>query len=114
MVSARQALFTVATPFPGLPFVTSFLDTWRHHILPNRPYLTGREDWISATLSFPAAVCAGSTNPGYLAFINQTITSPGRGSPLVVFADPLDQVVASAGYRIDFRDLSPHRILWTP
>ncbi len=108
----RQALFTVATPFPGLPSVTLFSDTWHHHILPNRPYLIGREDWIWATVSSPSAVCAGTTNPGYLAFVNQTITSPGRGSPLVVFVDPLDQVVATAGFRIDFRDLGTHRILW--
>ena len=107
-------MFTVATPFWGLPFVTLLWDTWHQHILPNRPYLLGREDWISATVSSPSAICSGTTNPGYVAFVNQTITSPRRGSPLVVFADPLDQVVASAGYRIDFRDLNLHRILWVP
>jgi hypothetical protein len=74
----------------------------------------GREDWISATVSSPSAVCAGTTNPGYLAFVNRTIVSPASASLLVVFADPVDRVVVSAGYRIDFRDLGPHRILWVP
>lgn len=110
----RQPLFRVATPFSGLPLVTLFSDTWHLHSLPNRPYLIGREDWISATVSSPSAVCGGTTNPGYLAFVNQTITSPGRGSPLVAFADPLDQVVVTAGYRLDFRNLSLHWILWVP
>ena len=114
VIGTRQVLLTIATPFPGLPLVTLFSDTWRDHILPNRPYLTGREDWISATLSSPSAVCAGSTNPSYLAFVNRTIVSARSGSPLVVFVDPLDQVVVSAGYRIDFHDLSQHRILWVP
>jgi len=110
----RQALFTVTTPFSGLPLVTLFSDTWYQHILPNRPYLIGRKDWVSATLSSPSAICAGTTNPGYVAFVNQAIVSVRRQSPLVVFADPNDQVVASAGYRVDFRDLGRHRILWLP
>ena len=114
MIGTRQVLLTTATPFPGLPLVTLFSDTWRDHILPNRPSLMERENWISATLSSPSAVCAGTTNPGYLAFVNRTIVSSGSGSPLVVFVDPVDRVVVSAGYRIDFRDLGRHRVLWVP
>jgi len=66
------------------------------------------------TLSFPLAVCAGTTNPGYVAFLSQNLASPGSGSPFVVFVDPVARAVATAGYRADFRDLERHRVLWLP
>ena len=114
MTPARAILFTVATPYPALPNVTLFADTWQNHIVPQRPYLLGHADWLSGTLAAPSAVCAGTTNPGYLAFVSGAIVSSGRRSPFVVFVDPIDRIVVTAGYRIDYRDLGAHTVLWVP
>ena len=49
----EAGLSTVATPFWGLPFVTLLWDTWHQHILPNRPYLLGREGLDIGDSLFP-------------------------------------------------------------
>jgi hypothetical protein len=72
---------------------------------------------VIGTLGAPSVVCAGTSNPNYLAFINTGVTSPGSGSPFVVFVDPYASplpALASFGYRRDFRDLTGHTVLWLP
>jgi hypothetical protein len=72
---------------------------------------------VTETLGAPSIVCAGTTNPNYLAFVNTAVISPGSGSPFVVFVDPSaipQPALASFGYRRDFRDLTGHKVLWLP
>ena len=85
------------------------------HMTPER-LTDGWESNVSMTLQNPSFVCVGTTNPGYLSFINHEISSPRGGSPFVVFVDPESSpapVVASFGYRRDFKDMANHTILWS-
>jgi hypothetical protein len=77
----------------------------------------GLQQMTIETLNSPSVVVSGTTNPGYVAFINQRKVSPGSSSPFVVFVDPTGKpkpAVASLGYRRDFKDVQGHKVLWLP
>lgn len=74
-----------------------------------------RRSNITITLTNPTVVLEGTSNPGYVVFLNESVTSPNRKSPFAVFVDPQGHpmpAVASIGYRIDFKDLTRHKQLW--
>jgi hypothetical protein len=114
LTTSLTPLFTIGTPYPGASMVTLYHHTWEQHILPHRPELAGNEVWLRTTLSEPSIICAGTTNPAHVAFLNLSIVSPGGQSPLAVFVNPANKMVVSAGYRRDFRNLEQHRVLWVP
>jgi hypothetical protein len=112
----RDVAFTVRTPFPAAPEVVCYQDTWDIHI-PAVRRVPDAQQIVMTTLSQPSVIVAGTTNPGYVAFVNQAQLSPNSGNPFVVFVDPEGKpipAVASIGPRRDFRDLSQHTIIWSP
>lgn len=114
LVDSPTPIFTISTPYSGASMVTLHKHVWEKHILPYRPFLHGRQEWISHTLASPTVVCAGTTNPQHVASVNSNIISAGSNSPFAVFVHPVNQMVVSAGYRRDFRDLTSHTVLWLP
>jgi hypothetical protein len=70
------------------------------------------------TLSIPSVIVSGTTNPGYIAFVNQNLVTES-GSPFVVFVAPNAKpmpALASLGFRKDFADIQGqgHQVLWSP
>jgi hypothetical protein len=113
MSGDRKPLFNVATPFPGSPRVTLFQDTWTEHILPGHLEMTGKEADVQAVVTSPTLILAGSTNPNYVAYVNDMVTS-SRGTPLAVIVDPQEQVICTAYYNRSFKVISPEQVLWSP
>jgi len=112
----RQSLFIVTTPYEAAAEVVCYVDTYQYHLQLERQ-LPEMRQIAENSLEAPQAVVAGTSNPDYVAFVNQDVTSPGSGNPFVVFVDPKAQpmaAVASWGYRRDFKDLSRHTVLWLP
>ncbi|MBK5957929.1 hypothetical protein CCR97_06855 [Rhodoplanes elegans] len=111
----RDPYFMATTPFAGAPTVVCWRETWERKLGPAGRTGPGTESLVVRTLAEPTAVVAGTSNPGYLAFVNAREVSPGSGAPFVVFVDPLGvpwPAVASIGYRRDFKDLTRHVLLW--
>jgi hypothetical protein len=118
----RKPLFIVTTPYAPTAAVVCYQDTWETHIPAVRRLDPGVQQVVVRTLSQPSVIVTGTTNPGYVAFVNQTDVTPNSGSPFVVFVDPkavnwLNKpmpAVASIGHRRDFRDITGHDVLWLP
>jgi hypothetical protein len=111
----REPIFVVTTPYSGVQSVVCYHDTWHIHLAPAGRLFPGAREATIQTLEEPSAVCLGTTNPEYLAFVNQNIASSGNRKPFVVIVDPKGNplpAVASIGFRRDFANLSPHTILW--
>ena len=112
----RQPLFIVTTPYEATPEVVCYVDTYQFHLQLERR-LPDMLQIAEESLQSPQAVVAGTSNPNYVAFVNQEVTSPTSRNPFVVFVDPHAEpmaAVASWGYRRDFKDLSEHTVLWLP
>ena len=112
-VSGSTPKFVITTPYPGLPRVTLLTSTWLSHVV-YRPELIGMEPVVATTLAAPEAVCAGTSDPRNIVFVNQTERSPRGKSPFVVIVNPEHALVDSMGYRREFRDLTEHSVLWAP
>jgi len=113
----RQPLFVVQTPYPATPKVVCFKDTWERKFVPAGRVQQDTKRIVISTLEKPSAICLGTSNPGYLAFVNASDVSQGSGHPYVVFVDPnanLLPTVASIGPRREYKDLKEHTILWLP
>jgi hypothetical protein len=113
----REVLFTVQTPYQGASTVVCYRDTWEQHVAFSRTQTPGIQLSVMKTLQAPSIVCEGTSNPNYIAFVNTVVTSPGSGSPLVVFVDPHakpDPRFATFSFRRDFRNLSSFSVLWSP
>jgi hypothetical protein len=113
MSGDRKPLFSVNTPFPAAPSVTLYEDTWTKHIVPGHLELAGKEADIQTVVTSPSVVVAGSTNPNYVAYVSDTVTSSG-GTPLAVIVDPQEQVICTAYYNRSFKVISPEQVLWSP
>lgn len=114
LIVPRQQLFVVETPYEAAPQVVCYVDTLESHIASDRQKLASA---AKLSLTAPSAVVTGTTNPEYIAYVNQGDISSGAGSPFVVFVDPAAEplpAVATWGYRRDFKDLSKHTVLWLP
>lgn len=113
-MSDRKTIIAVTTPYSGAAFVVCYEDTLTNKIIPANRVPGDPTPYIVSALENPTAVCVGTTNPDYLAFVNQSEVSFGRQHPFVVFVNPTGPqgVVASIGYRRDFKDLGPHNVLW--
>jgi len=112
----RQPLFIVTTPYDAAPQVVVYHDTMTIHI-PMARQIADLHQYTTTTLSSPSVVVSGTSNPGYVAFVNQNILSSGSQAPFVVFVDPEGNplpAVASVGFRRDFKDLTRHMVLWSP
>jgi hypothetical protein len=110
----RQPLFVAETPYPETPKVVCYEDTYVNHIPASRRGPESREK-AAKSLNQPNAVVKGTSNPGYVAFVNSDDSSNTQGSPFVVFVDPTGRpmpTVASMGHRRDFRELHRHEVLW--
>lgn len=117
MTRTREPYFVVSTPYPGAAKVVCYKETWDTKLTEAGRVTDTTRVVTEQTLTSPAAVVAGTSNPGYIAFVNQSAGSPGSGSPFVVFVDPQGNpmpAVASVGQRRDFKDLNKHTILWQP
>jgi hypothetical protein len=111
----RQFLFTVATPLQSAQTVVCYHDTWEIHLPATRRDLGTQI--VMDTLSAPTVILQGTTNQGYVVFLNQALTSASSKSPFAVIVDPEGNplpAVASFGFRRDFTDLSGHSVLWLP
>lgn len=114
-MSGREKFFSVSTPFDGAKTVVCYTNTWHDKIIPAKRVPNESPELVMSTLKDPTFVVSGTTNPGYLVFINQSVVSPRTGSPFVAIVDPDGQpepVLASVGHRKEFIDLSKHSILW--
>lgn len=112
----RDTYFVAQTPYEGAPIVACYVDTYDLHVPDNRktPETLGK---ARTTLENPDVVVKGTTNPGYVAFVNSAVTGNTSASPMVVIVDPTGEptaAVASLGQRRDFKDLSGHEVLWPP
>jgi hypothetical protein len=111
----RPILSQIETPYFGGRGVILYDETFNEHIPIDRR-TPEAVTFVSQTLQKPSFICQGTTNPGYLSFVNHEISSLGNGSPYVVFVDPeADQAptVASFGFRRDFKSMENHTILWS-
>ena len=88
MVKERKVAFSAQTPFPAAPEVVCYQDTWQVHIPAVRRVGPNVKDLVVTTLSQPSVIVTGTSNPGYVAFVNQTTLSPNSGAPFVVIVDP--------------------------
>lgn len=70
---------------------------------------------VISTLESPTVILQGTTEPGYVIYLNQEFTSP-RNSPLAVVVDPSANplpAVATFGFRKDFKDISQKIVVWS-
>lgn len=114
--ATRQPYLVAETPYDGARKVVFYEDTLKYHVPAARKTSAIREN-IEGALTRPDAVVRGTTNPGFVAFVNSTTVSSASGTPFVVFVDPEAApmpAVATAGHRRDFKDLSRHDVLWVP
>lgn len=109
--TALTSIFTVKTPVPGLPEVSLRQDTWDRHIVPNHPYMAGRQELVRVTVMAPTVVVQGTSNPEYLVFVNHEETSSG-GSPLTVMINPEIQIIVTSLYHRSFRVYAPESVIW--
>lgn len=115
MADTRQPLFTVQTPYSGAQTVVCWQDTWLFHVDATRRDLGHQV--VIGTLEAPSVILQGTTNPGYLVYLNESFISPGHQSPFAVIVDPQANplaAVASFGFRRDFKNLTGQTIVWTP
>lgn len=113
----RTPAFVATTPYASVSQVVCYDDTWTTHIPSIRRSSPDVMQIVTTTLQAPSVIVAGTTNPTYLAFVNQEVISERTGSPFVVFVDPSANpmpALASFSYRKDFRDLTRHLVLWQP
>ena len=111
----RPTAIRVETPYEGATVVVCYQDTMTRKIIPAKRVDGDPIPIISRTLRDPAAVCTGTSNPGYIAYVNTSEVTPGSQTPFVVFVDPKGSplpAVASVGFRRDYADLSGHTVLW--
>jgi hypothetical protein len=109
---SRKPLFTVPTPFPGVQQLTLFQDTWENHIVTGHVYMSGRETTVHAIASSPSVVLSGGNpNPGYVVYLNQSLTTL-RGSPIAVIVDPHERVIVTAYPDRSLRIIESGRVLW--
>lgn len=106
----RTSVFTVTTPYHGAPQVTLMEDTWQEHIVSGHGEMADHQPTVKNALQKPKAVVSGTNEAGNVGFVSDVL-SP-NGSPIVVFVNPADQVVVTAGYNRGFKDLSQHVLLW--
>jgi hypothetical protein len=118
VTDTRKPFFIVETPYEPVSKVVCYQDTWALKLMPAGRVGVDTQKHAILTLSTPSVIVSGTTNPGYTAFVNQSVLSKS-GSPFVVFvasdAKPLP-ALASLGYRQDFRDIQGqgHEVLWSP
>lgn len=113
MSKDRKPLFVVPTPLPGLPRVTLFADTWLDHIVQQHPYMQGKKTVVQATVSTPSVIMPGTSNPNYVVFVNQSVTS-SAGNPLTVMINPKDQIIVTALFNRTFKIIVQEKALWLP
>jgi hypothetical protein len=116
LAESRQPRFVAFTPYSGAQRVVCYEDAWKGKFVPNQR-VPADATVVVKSLEAPTAVCLGTTNPTYFAFVNQSETSATSNNPFVVFVDPSANpmpTVVSMGYRRDFSDLSKHTVLWLP
>lgn len=104
----------VDTPYPGAPRVVCYRGLWERKLERRSPHGTTAN--VVRALSNPSSVYAGTSNRAYIAFVSHADRS-SNGSPFVVIVDPNAHplpVIASIGYRRDFKDHRRHQVLWQP
>jgi hypothetical protein len=113
VIFERKPLFVTETPFPRVPAATLFEDTWLEHIVRGHVYMQGREAEVRAVVASPTAVVSGTSNPDYVVFLNQSVTTSG-GTPLAVIVDPQEQIICTAYYNRSLKVVAADRVLWLP
>jgi hypothetical protein len=109
----RKPLFTVPTPWDRVPKVTLFEDTWRDHIEKRHVFLAGKETVIQSIVSMPTHILPGTTNPDYVIYVNDTITTPG-GTPLAVIVNPEEQIICTAYPSRSLKVIPMEQAIWLP
>jgi len=115
METGRALFLTVLVPFLENKAVILYRDTVNFHI-PVERRNPNIEQMITQTLVAPRFICVGTTNPGYICFVNDSFASKNTGSPFVVFVEPNSlphPTIVSFGYRRDFKDMEKQMILWS-
>lgn len=107
---ARSVLFEIHSPYLRALCVVLYRDSWDIKIAKRTDF---HEEWIIETVTHPANIVRGTTNPNHLAFVSGKRFSR-NGSPLVVFVSEMDYPcpIVSVGFRRDFQDLRGHVVLW--
>jgi hypothetical protein len=113
VADGRKPLFVIATPLEGLSNVTLYEDTWTDHIVKGHPVMADKQELVRMTTAAPTVITLGTSNQGYMVFVNQAETS-SSGSPLTVVIDPRDQIICTAYYNRSFRTIVQERVLWLP
>ena len=106
---------TISTPYPPTPQVVLYEDTFLGKLTQAGRVDASAQTNVTLTLSNPTVVIEGTSTPGYVVFLNETVVSPNRKSPFAVVVDPQGNpspAVASIGYRMDLKDLTRQKVLW--
>lgn len=82
MTRIREPYFTLTTPYPEVAKVVCYKETWGAKFTEARRIQANTLAIVARTLNSPSAVCAGTTNPGYVAFVIKPTYRLGKGLPL--------------------------------
>jgi hypothetical protein len=117
----RQPLLIVQSLYPALPQAVLYRDTVYGsgmnppHVPIDRKLGMPVVDAVKAGVEQAYAAVIGTSNPGYVAFVCNDVTSQNSQSPLVVIVDPAGNpmpTVTSVSFRRDFKNISQHTVLW--
>lgn len=114
MPKRRTPLFFVNTPFPGVPDVTLFEDSWENRVVARHTYMADKLLVVQGIAESPTHVLpGGSSNEDFVIFVNEAVTTPG-GSLLSVIIDPKERLIITAYPDRKLKLIEPTKALWYP
>ena len=108
----RNPIFTTTTPWPKVPQVTLFRDTWDEHIIKQHVHMAGQELQVRAVASNPTLIVPGTSNPDYVIYVSDSVTTTS-GTPLAVIINPQEKLIVSAYYNRSLRVVVAGQSLWS-